>query len=157
MKSADKAYGDLINVMKDHLKPKLLIIAERFKFHHWNQWEEETEPSYAGSRNSATSESTSKKPWGWGLCVVCGAKLRWKRSMKFHMVWKTANCQAMKKTQLFQALQVFFPVIILEIKQLHMHNAGLLPAHGCGYKKLVTQLLLHKSPAILNSFLNHTV
>ena len=36
-KPADKAYGDLINVMKDHLKPKLLIIAERFKYHRQNQ------------------------------------------------------------------------------------------------------------------------
>ena len=40
-KPADKAYGDLVKVMKDHLKPKPLIITERFKLHRWNQRERE--------------------------------------------------------------------------------------------------------------------
>ena len=96
MKPTDKVYRDFVKAMKDHLKPKTLIIAERFKFHHRNQREGETVaqyawPSYASSRNSAISETTSKKPWEIGLCVVCRAKsfkgdswlkrtLRWKRT-----------------------------------------------------------------------------
>ena len=45
-KPADKAYGDLVKVMKDRLKPKPLIIAERFKFHRPNQREGETVAQY---------------------------------------------------------------------------------------------------------------
>ena len=36
-KPADKMYGEPFKVMKDHLKPKLPVITERFKFHRWNQ------------------------------------------------------------------------------------------------------------------------
>ena len=45
-KPTDKVYGDLVKAMKDHLKPKPLIIAERFKFHHRNQREGETVAQY---------------------------------------------------------------------------------------------------------------
>ena len=39
-------YSELEKVMKDHLKPKPLIIAERFKFHRQNQREGETVAQY---------------------------------------------------------------------------------------------------------------
>lgn len=32
-KPAEKSYQDLIKVLKDHLVPKPVVIAERFKFH----------------------------------------------------------------------------------------------------------------------------
>ena len=32
-KPADKKFDDLVRIMKDHLNPKPLVIAERFKFH----------------------------------------------------------------------------------------------------------------------------
>ena len=35
-----------LKVMKDHLKPKPLVIAERFKFHRRNQHEGEMLPQY---------------------------------------------------------------------------------------------------------------
>ncbi|KAJ8044412.1 hypothetical protein HOLleu_07152 [Holothuria leucospilota] len=34
---SEKTYGELITVLKKHLTPKPLVIAERFKFHHRNQ------------------------------------------------------------------------------------------------------------------------
>ncbi len=36
-KPADKKFEKLVKVMKDHLKPKPLVIAERFKFHKRSQ------------------------------------------------------------------------------------------------------------------------
>ena len=40
-KPAEKSFDVLVKVMKDHLKPKPLVIAERFKFHCRNQHEGE--------------------------------------------------------------------------------------------------------------------
>ena len=36
-KPASKSYDELVSAIKDHLKPKPLVIAERFKFHRRNQ------------------------------------------------------------------------------------------------------------------------
>ena len=57
-KPADKAYGDLVKVMKDHLKPKPLIIniAERFKFHRRNQREVETVAQYLAELRKLTEQ-----------------------------------------------------------------------------------------------------
>ena len=41
-KPADKSYSELVKVMKDHLKLKPLVIAERFKFHQRDQRDGET-------------------------------------------------------------------------------------------------------------------
>ena len=41
-KPSTKTYEDLTTVLKNHLKPKTLVIAERFKFHKRNQGENET-------------------------------------------------------------------------------------------------------------------
>ncbi len=45
-KPAEKSYAALVKVMKDHLKPKPLVIAERFKFHRQNQRDGETVAQY---------------------------------------------------------------------------------------------------------------
>ena len=36
-KPADKDFSEIVQVMQNHLSPKPLIIAERFKFHTRNQ------------------------------------------------------------------------------------------------------------------------
>ena len=41
-KPASKSYGELVAVLKAHLKPKVLVIAERFRFHQLRQRENET-------------------------------------------------------------------------------------------------------------------
>ena len=45
-KPAKKSFDILVKVMKDHLKPKLLVIAKWFKFHCRNQHEGETVAQY---------------------------------------------------------------------------------------------------------------
>ena len=46
MKQAKKSFDVLVKVMKDHLKPKPLVIAKRFKFHLRNQCQGETVAQY---------------------------------------------------------------------------------------------------------------
>ena len=45
-KPSTKTYTELVAVMRGHLKPKPLTIAERFKFHRRNQREGESVPQY---------------------------------------------------------------------------------------------------------------
>ena len=45
-KPATKTYDELVAVIQGHLKPKPLIIAERFRFHHRNQGERESMSTY---------------------------------------------------------------------------------------------------------------
>ena len=45
-KPTEKKFEDLVKVMKDHLNPKPLVTAERFKFHKINQKEGETIAEY---------------------------------------------------------------------------------------------------------------
>ena len=45
-KPASKSYGELVAVLKAHLKPKVLVIAERFRFHQRRQRENETVAQY---------------------------------------------------------------------------------------------------------------
>ncbi|XP_039602396.1 uncharacterized protein LOC120524631 [Polypterus senegalus] len=45
-KPAEKSFNDLVRVMRDHLSPKPLLIAERFRFHKRNQNEGETIAAY---------------------------------------------------------------------------------------------------------------
>ena len=45
-KPASKSYGELVAVLKAHLKPKVLVIAERFRFHQRRQRENETAAQY---------------------------------------------------------------------------------------------------------------
>ena len=46
VKPATKEYEELTDVRKDHLRPKPVVIAERFKFHRRNQGDEETVAQY---------------------------------------------------------------------------------------------------------------
>ena len=41
-KPEEKSYQELIDVVKDHLQPKPLVVAERYKFHQRSQREEES-------------------------------------------------------------------------------------------------------------------
>ena len=45
-KPSTKGYADLVKLLKDHLSPKPLVIAERFRFHKRNQREGETLTHY---------------------------------------------------------------------------------------------------------------
>ena len=45
-KPAEKSFDVLVKVIEDHLKPKPLVIAERFKFHRGNQHEGEMIAQY---------------------------------------------------------------------------------------------------------------
>ena len=45
-KPSEKDYATLVKLLKDHLSPKPLIIAERFRFHKRNQREGETVTQY---------------------------------------------------------------------------------------------------------------
>ena len=64
-KPSKKLFDILVKVMKDHLKLKPLVIAERFKFHSHNQHEGETVAQYLAElrkfSNSVISKSTSKQ------------------------------------------------------------------------------------------------
>ena len=48
-KPADKKFSDLVQAMKDHLNPKPLVIAERFKFHKRDQKEGESIAQYTAA------------------------------------------------------------------------------------------------------------
>ena len=45
-KLADKGFNEIVQVLHNHLSPKPLIIAERFKFHQRNQEESELVAQY---------------------------------------------------------------------------------------------------------------
>ena len=45
-KPADKGFDEIVQVLQNHLSPKPLIIAERFKFHRRNQGESESVAQY---------------------------------------------------------------------------------------------------------------
>ena len=48
-KPADKKFADIVQIMKDHLNPKPLVIAERFKFHKREQKEGESIAQYVAA------------------------------------------------------------------------------------------------------------
>ena len=43
---SEKNYDELVKALQEHLNPKPLVIAERFRFHHRNQQEGETVAQY---------------------------------------------------------------------------------------------------------------
>jgi len=59
-KPAGKSFETLVEVMKDHLKPKPLVIAERFKFHRRNQHEGETVAQYLAELRRLTQHCDFK-------------------------------------------------------------------------------------------------
>ena len=65
-KPADKSYGELVKVMKNHLKPTPPVIAERFKFHRRTNETARRSPSILpsceSSRSSAILKNISRKP-----------------------------------------------------------------------------------------------
>ena len=55
-KPSTKTYEDLTTVLKNHLKPKTLVIAERFKFHKRNQGENESVAAYMAELRKMASK-----------------------------------------------------------------------------------------------------
>ena len=55
-KPADKSYGELVKVVKDHLKPKPLVIAERLKFHRRNQQDSKTVAQHLAELHKLTEK-----------------------------------------------------------------------------------------------------
>ena len=60
-KPADTEYADLVKVMKDHLKPKPIVIAERFKFHRRDQQDEENVAQYFAELRRLTEQCDFKE------------------------------------------------------------------------------------------------
>ena len=60
-KPADTAYADLVKVMKDHFKPKPIVIAERFKFHRWDQQDEDNVAQYLAELRRLTEQCDFKE------------------------------------------------------------------------------------------------
>ena len=76
-KPVNKSYSELVKVMKDHLKPKPLVIAERFKFHQRDQQDGETVAQHLAELRKLTEKCgvprrSLKRP---AKCVVYGARL----------------------------------------------------------------------------------
>ena len=55
-KPSDKSYSELVKVMKDHLKPKPLVIAERFKFYQRDQRDSETVAQHLAELHKLTEK-----------------------------------------------------------------------------------------------------
>ena len=75
-KPADKSYDDLVKAMKDHLRPKRIVIAERFKFHRRSQNESETVAQYVAELRRLTEHCEFKDYLEEALRdrLVCGLK-----------------------------------------------------------------------------------
>ncbi|XP_069133160.1 uncharacterized protein [Argopecten irradians] len=111
-KPSDKTYDELITAIRSHLKPKPLIIAERFKFHQRKQKEGETVSqflahelrklsehcNFEGFLNDAlrdrfvcglTSAATQRK-------LLSEADLTLKRAMDIAVSMELADCESRK-------------------------------------------------------------
>ena len=75
-KPADKSYGELVKVMKNHLKPTPPVIAERFKFHRRNQRDGETVAQYLAEMRKLTEQCDLKDYLEEALRdrLVCGLR-----------------------------------------------------------------------------------
>ena len=72
----EKGYSDLVAVLKTHLEPKPLVIAERFKFHRRNQLEGETIAQYITELRKLTVHCDFKQHLDEALCdhLICGIR-----------------------------------------------------------------------------------
>ena len=73
---SSKKYEELVAVLGDHLNPKPLVIAERFKFHHRNQREGETVAQYMAALRKLTERCEFKDYLQEALRdrLVCGLR-----------------------------------------------------------------------------------
>ena len=73
---SSKKYEELVAVLGEHLNPKPLVIAERFKFHHRNQKEGETVAQYMAALRKLTERCEFKDYLEEALRdhVVCGLR-----------------------------------------------------------------------------------
>ena len=109
VKPADKKYTELIQVMKDHLNPEPLVIAERFKFRKRNQKEGERIAEYLAALQKLTETCGFQDFLDQALRdrLVCGlhneaiqrkllteAKLTLKRAYEIAQGMETAQRQA---------------------------------------------------------------
>ena len=62
-KRASKSYGELVAVIKAYLKPKVLVIAERFRFHQRRQRETETAAQYMAEQRKLADKYQFKDTW----------------------------------------------------------------------------------------------
>ena len=76
-KPGDKKYDKLVKTMKDHLNPKPIVIAERFKFYRRNQGEGETVAQYVAKLRWLTEHCEFKVDYVEEAIrdrLVCGLK-----------------------------------------------------------------------------------
>ena len=73
---SSKKYEELVAVLGEHLNPKPLVIAERFKFHHRNQKEGETVAQYMAALRKLTERCEFKDYLEEALRdrLVCGLR-----------------------------------------------------------------------------------
>lgn len=71
-----KKYDELTAVLLGHLKPKPLVIAERFKFHHRNQRDGENVAQYMAELRRLSEHCDFKDYLSEALCdrLVCGLR-----------------------------------------------------------------------------------
>ena len=73
---SSKKYEELVAILGDHLNPKPLVIAERFKFHHRNQREGEMVAQYMAALRKLTEQCEFKDYLEEALRdrLVCGLR-----------------------------------------------------------------------------------
>ena len=147
IKPATKSYSELVKVMKDHLKPKPLIIAERFKFHRRNQREGEQVAQYLAELRRLTEQCDFKDYLEEALRdrFVCGLRseviqrrllaeeeLTLKKAYEIAHGMETASRQASE----LQASTKSIPVPVKDVQrvvQQKPHSGGTFPpCYRCG-------------------------
>ena len=138
VKPATKEYSELIDVMKNHLHPKPVVIAERFKFHGRNQGEGETVAQYMAELRKLAEHCDFKDYLDEALRdrFVCGlqseatqrrllaeAELSLKKAFEIAQGMETASKQASE----LQASSRISPMVQHIVAQQH-------PCFRCGRK-----------------------
>ena len=95
-----KSYDELVKVLEDHLKPKPLVIAERFKFHHRNQKDGETVAQYVAALHKLMKHCDFKDYLDEALQdrLICGLrseviqrKLLSEKTLGFQLAYELAH------------------------------------------------------------------
>ncbi|CAL9701112.1 unnamed protein product [Knipowitschia caucasica] len=120
-KPSDKTFDELVKVMKEHLSPKPLLIAERFRFHKRNQHEGESIVSYVAELKRLTEHCEFAQGLDDALRdrLVCGIlneaiqkrlltedKLTYKRAVEIAVSMETAARDAVELQTGVKAINV---------------------------------------------------